>query len=147
MQAAAEAFSTQATWAVNLGINGKAMKIRLAAVIILLNTSAFAAPSSMDLPSCNLTEQRALDGQTGGSVTDRNQAHIALRSNILQADIGTSRKARHLSQKQADELFQRIERIRSDSTGFVQTQGFLSAGERASYDRELDTIAGQVCKR
>ncbi|MEE3913989.1 hypothetical protein [Pseudomonas viridiflava] len=122
------------------------MRMLLAAAFATLSLSALAAQPAPILSGCNLVEQRALEGRTGGSITDRNEAHISTRSSVLQADIGSLYRAGHLPQKQADQLYNRIEKIRSDSAGFVKTQGFLSAGERASYDRELDAIAGNLCK-
>lgn len=74
------------------------------------------------------------------------QAHISVRSNILQADIGSARKARYLSQRDADRLWHRVDHIRSDTDRFVRQQGFLSAAERASYDRELDEVAAELCR-
>ncbi|MEE4819342.1 hypothetical protein V2K62_16300 [Pseudomonas alliivorans] len=122
------------------------MKILVAAAFAALGLSAVAAEPKPVLSGCNLVEQRALEGRTGGTITDRNEAHISTRASVLQADIGSLYRAGHLTQKQADPLYIRIEKIRSDSAGFVKTQSFLSAAERASYDRELDAIAGSMCK-
>ncbi|KTC20529.1 MULTISPECIES: hypothetical protein [Pseudomonas] len=122
------------------------MRMLVAAAFATLSLSALAAQPAPTLSGCNLVEQRALEGRTGGSITDRNEAHISTRASVLQADIGSLYRAGHLPQKQADKLYNQIEKIRSDSAGFVKTQGFLSAGERASYDRELDAIAGSICK-
>lgn len=120
---------------------------RLSAIFLAtMALSAMAVERQPDLPSCDLAAQRALSGQTGGDIVDPGLAHISLRANILEADVGTSRKARTLSQRTADRLFQRIEMVRSDSIGFVRQQGFLSAAERASYDREFNAIARRICK-
>ncbi len=99
-----------------------------------------------DYPSCNLTQQRALKAPTGGTIRDPRQAHIAMRANILQADISTARKARRLSQSEAQSLWNAVARVRHDATRFVAKQGFLSAGETASYDRALDGVAMRVCR-
>lgn len=122
------------------------MRILVAAAFATLSLSALAAEPVPHLSGCNLVEQRALEGRTGGTITDKNEAHVSTRASVLQADIGSLYRGGHLPQKQADQLYNRIEKIRSDSAGFVKTQGFLSAGERASYDRELDAIAGNLCK-
>ncbi|WP_233499571.1 MULTISPECIES: hypothetical protein [unclassified Pantoea] len=79
-------------------------------------------------------------------MSDPLQAHISVRANILQADIGTARKARVLTQLRADKLWQRVEVVRRDTDRLVQKQGFLSAAERASYDRELDDVAAVLCR-
>ena len=99
-----------------------------------------------DYPSCDLAQQRRLRAPTGGTIRDTRQAHIAMRANILQADIGNARKARRLSQAEAQKLWQSAERVRRDADGFVARQGFLSAGEAASYDRALDMVAARVCR-
>lgn len=112
-------------------------------VIPFLSDAALTAPS---YPGCNIKEQRLIKGETGGSVSDPLQAHISVRSNILQADISTARKARVLTQSRADKLWQRVEVVRHDADNLVKKQGFLSAGERASYDRELDDVAKTLCQ-
>jgi len=43
-------------------------------------------------------------------------------------------------------MVKRVEDIRYQTNRFVQQQGFLSAAEKASYDRELDAIASILCK-
>ncbi len=117
---------------------------------VMLATLA-AAPLSarswqQDYPSCNLTQQRALKAPTGSTIRDLRQAHIAMRADILQADIGTARKARRLSQAEAQTLWNVVARIHRDANRFVAKQGFLSAGETASYDRALDGMAMRVCR-
>ncbi|MDF4026311.1 hypothetical protein P3W24_15160 [Luteibacter sp. PPL201] len=121
------------------------MKPLIALALVVTAATAHAQAHRTDLPSCDLTAQREVAGTVGGDIKDPGQAHIAMRANVLEADIGTARKARRLTQAQADTLFRRVEAVRRATDGFVGTQGFLSAGERASYDRELDTIAGAIC--
>lgn len=126
------------------------MKHAFAALILLAAgtvpvSHAAPAPAPADYPSCRLDEQRAVPGEVGGAIKDPLQAHISVRINVLQADIGNARKARRLSQRQADALWKRADRVRRDTDRFVRQQGFLSAAERASYDRELDGIASTVC--
>ena len=119
-------------------------------MILVMLTSAQAAADVVHdktYPSCDVQAQRRLKGETGGSVTDPLEAYISLRVNILQADISTARKARRLTEAQADVLWHRAEKVRSDAAQFVKQQGFLSAAEHASYDRELDTLAGKLCNR
>ena len=69
-----------------------------------------------------------------------------MRANILQADISTARKARRLSQNEAQSLWNAVARVRHDANRFVAKQGFLSAGETASYDRARDGVAMRVCR-
>ena len=97
-------------------------------------------------PSCDVKAQRDVKGETGGSIRDPLQAHISVRINVLQADISNARKARHLTEPQSEQLWRHADRVRKDADGYVKQQGFLSAAERASYDRELDDIAGSLCR-
>ena len=104
-------------------------------------------PNDLGLPSCDLAQQRGLPGELGGSITDPRQAHISMRANVLQADVSTARIAQRISQEQATTFSTRIAQVRSQSDALVQQQGFLSAAERASFDREFDGIAEQLCRR
>lgn len=103
--------------------------------------------SEQSYPSCDLQTQRDVKGETRGSITDPLEAHISVRVNVLQADISTARKARRLTQAQAqaDMLWQHSSRVRNDTMQFIKQQGFLSAAERTSYDRELDELASKLC--
>ncbi len=103
-------------------------------------------PDDLGLPSCNLEQQRALPGELGGSITDPRQAHISMRAKVLQADVSTARIARRIGQQQANQFSERIAQVRQRSADFVEQQGFLSAAERASFDREFDAIAEQICQ-
>ena len=123
------------------------MKKILSGLLLLAAGQVVAAPSlTQAYPSCDTKAQRHAGGDTGGSIHDPLQAHISMRANVLQADISNARKARYLSDAQSQQLWQVVDRIRKDAAGYVKTQGFLSAAERASYDRELDDIAGRLCR-
>ena len=100
----------------------------------------------LGLPSCKLQQQRELPGELGGAITDPRQAHVSLRANVLLADVSTARKARRISQEQATAFSERIAAVRSQTDALVGRQGFLSAAERASFDREFDGIATQICQ-
>ncbi len=121
------------------------MKYSIPASLLVLSLNASAAQQNSDLPSCNIKTQRELVGETGGKITDPRQAHISVRANILSADIGTTRKARKITQAEADQMIERVAAIRLQTDEFVQQQGFLSAAENASSDREFDSIARQLC--
>ena len=106
-----------------------------------------AAPSfTQAWPSCDIRAQHDVKGETGGSIRDTLQAHISVRVNVLQADIGNARKARHLSETQSEQLWHHADRVRKNVDGDVKSHGFLSAPERASYDREIDDIASKLCR-
>ncbi|WP_262287854.1 hypothetical protein [Pantoea sp. Marseille-Q5743] len=115
--------------------------------LLLAAGHATAASSfTQEWPSCDIKAQHDVKGETGGSIKDPLQADISVRINVLQADIGNARKARHLTEAQSEQLWQQAGRIRKDADGYVKQQGFLSAAERASYDRELDDVAGRLCR-
>lgn len=122
------------------------MKYKISASLLALNLNAVAAQQNLDLPSCDLQGQREFVGEIGGKIIDTRQAHISARANVLSADIGTTRKARRITQSEAERMSKSIEEIRQQTDRFVEEQGFLSAAERASFDREFDTIAMQLCK-
>ncbi|AXA65420.1 hypothetical protein [Pseudomonas oryzihabitans] len=102
--------------------------------------------NDLGLPSCDLQQQRQLPGELGGAISDPRQAHVSLRGNVLLADVSTARKARRISQEQATTFSERIVAVRSQTDDLVRQQGFLSAAERASFDREFDGIATQICQ-
>ncbi len=114
--------------------------------LLLAAGHATAASSfTQEWPSCDIKAQHDVKGETR-SIKDPLQAHISVRINVLQADIGNARKARHLTEAQSEQLWQQAGRVRKDADGYVKQQGFLSAAERASYDRELDDVAGRLCR-
>ncbi|GAN84588.1 hypothetical protein F1645_02995 [Novacetimonas hansenii] len=97
-------------------------------------------------PSCNLAQQRSLTGEMGGSIKDPAQAHISMRANILEADIGNVRKARRITQDTANQLWKNVEQVRTDMNEHTHKTRHLSQAERRSYDRILDSIAMQICQ-
>lgn len=130
------------------------MKYYIAGLALLVSGQVMAdAMPAQAYPSCDIQAQRDVKGETGGSIADPLQAHISWRINVLQADISTARKARkarkarRLTQAQADRLWQHASQIRGDAAHYVKQQGFLSAAERASFDRALDQLASQLCSK
>lgn len=123
------------------------MKKTTLSLLLFAAGHASAAPSLMQAwPSCDIKAQHDAKGETSGSIRDPLQAHISVRVNVLQADISNARKVRHLTESQSEQLWRHADRIRKDTDGYVKQQGFLSAAERASYDRELDDITGKLCR-
>ncbi|NJP03565.1 hypothetical protein HBH25_22310 [Pseudomonas sp. hsmgli-8] len=122
------------------------MKHIVFASLLALNMTATAAQQRLDFPSCDIQNQREVVGKTGGQIADPRQAHISVRANVLSADISTSRKARRITEVEAQRMVKRVEDVRYRTNRFVEQQGFLSAAEKASYDRELDAIASSLCK-
>lgn len=122
------------------------MKVLIAVALLSTAVNANAQASAPQYPSCDLKVQRALQSNIGGSIKDPRQAHISMRANILEADLSTARKARHLSQAKTDALYKRVQVARNGANKYTKEQGFLSAAEVTSYDRELDAVAMQLCK-
>jgi len=110
-----------------------------------MSSHSLAAHLEAPLSSCHVAEQRVLADQTGGNVTDVGQAHIAARADVLIEDINSLRMSRKISKAAADKMTQRVKEIRLQGDKFVAQQGFLSAGEKASFDREFDGMAGRIC--
>lgn len=123
------------------------MKVLIAAALMMTAAGAEAQTFTQQYPSCDLKAQHALKGDVGGSIKDPRQDHISVRATILQADLGSMRKAGRLTQATADGLWKRVEAVRGGTDRYTREQGFLSAAEVASYDRALDTVAKQACRR
>lgn len=119
------------------------MKYLIPLVFALTATASEARSWQRDYPSCNVTQQRHLKSGSGKTAM---QDHISMRANMLQADIGTASKARPIPKQTSQRLWNRVDAIRKASDRLAAKQGFLSAAERASYDRQLDAIALQLCK-
>ena len=122
------------------------MKYVILAPLLALSLNAVAAQQGPVLPSCDLQGQREVVGETGGQISDPRHAHISVRANVLTADIGSARKARKITQAEAERLNKRVESVRHQTDHYVAQQGFLSAAETASFDREFDAVAMRLCK-
>lgn len=121
-------------------------KLALGLVLLAAGNAAATPSLTHHWPSCDIKAQRDVKGEAEEEISDPLQAHISVRINVLQADLSNARKARFLTESQSDALWHRADHIRKDTDGYVNEQGFLSAAERASYDRELDDIAQQLCR-
>lgn len=121
------------------------MKFLPALMLAVTATAACAQTPAADYPSCDLPVQRDLTGTLPATDPGANQQHLQIRANILEADIGTARKARYLSEQDAAAAFASVQTVRRDAESFAEAQGFVSAAERASYDRQLDAVATTLC--
>lgn len=125
------------------------MKKSISCLLLLVTGSAVGAlpyPQSDTWPSCNVEVQHRLAVNTGVSDGDPLQAHISIRASVLQRDISTALEDRYLSESQAAQMWHRVDLIRRDSDSYRKGHKFLGAAELAAYDRELDDIAGQICR-
>lgn len=122
------------------------MKYRILIPLVALSLNAVADQKKLGLQSCDVQGQREVVGQIGGKISDLRQAHISVRANVLSADIATTLKARQITEAEAEHMINRVETIRRQTNRFVEQQGFLSAAEKASFDREFDDIAEKLCR-
>ncbi len=122
------------------------MKALIAVAIVLTAAGADAQTLLQQFPSCDLRAQRALKGEMGGAIKDPRQAHILMRADIVQADLGNAAKAGRITRTAGNGLFKRVQTVRTGADRYTGKQGFLSAAEAASYDRSLDDVAMRICR-
>lgn len=79
----------------------------------------------------------------GLSVNQADQNTIGLRAATLQAQLGQAVKSQKLAQPTANALFKELSEIRTSVTALAKQQGFVSAAEKASYQRTF-AIAAQA---
>lgn len=71
----------------------------------------------------------------GLSVSQADQDKIGLRAATLQAQLGQAVKLQTLAQPTANALYGELGEVRSSVTRLAKQQGFVSAAEKASYQR------------
>jgi uncharacterized protein YdbL (DUF1318 family) len=109
------------------------MQRYLLMMLTALSLNALAAQPSTMLPSCDLKAQRAHVGKTGEEITDVRQAHISARANVLAADISTARKARKITEAEANKMTNRVKEVQLEIHSFVTQQGFLERRRAREY--------------
>lgn len=72
---------------------------------------------------------------TGLSVSQADQNKIGLRAAALQAQLGQATKAQKLTQPTTNALYAELGAVRTSVTTLAKQQGFVSAAEKASYQR------------
>lgn len=122
------------------------LKLLIPAVLAIALTGGSVGAADRDYLSCDLPKQRILEGKMAGPITDQRQAHIAARADVLLADIRTAGQGHRITQTEAEGLSRSVDAVRQDADTFTRQQGFLSAAQRASYDRALDSVAMQLCR-
>ncbi|WP_313739989.1 hypothetical protein [Pseudomonas sp.] len=121
------------------------MKKTLVLLSFMLCASAQAAQLLKDYPSCTTSAQEANHLKATGPTEDPLHNHILARVEALSDDLRSAKRTRTVSASDASALIDRIEAVRASADRDVKGQGFLSAGERASYDRELNAVALAFC--
>lgn len=71
----------------------------------------------------------------GLSVSQADQETIGLRAATLQAQVGQALKSQTLAQPLANALYAELGEVRTSVTAVARQQGFVSAAEKASYQR------------
>ena len=82
----------------------------------------------------------------GLSVSQADQNQIGLRAATLQAKLGQAVKSQKLMQPTANALYEELGTVRNSVTTLAKQQGFVSAAEKASYQRTF-AKAEQVLAR
>lgn len=72
--------------------------------------------------------------------TDALDAKLTARIQAVDVKLTAARKAGRVSAAQATQMRKKLDWVRVDSARYVRKQGFLSAGESASYNRTLDAL-------
>lgn len=122
------------------------MKKTLVLLSFMLCAGVQAAPSLKTYSSCKMSAQNAAELKASGPTTDALHNHILLRVETLTNDIREADRLHTVSASVAGGLIERIEAVKSSAARDVKNQGFLSAAERASYDRELNAVAAEFCE-
>lgn len=91
---------------------------------------------------CDLNQQHAITGLTGGKIKNEAQAHISMRANMLQADLSNAVKAGAIPRTDASTYARKVEQIRKSALS--QNNG-ISPASLSEYDRELDSITNYIC--
>ncbi|WP_161960153.1 hypothetical protein [Xanthomonas arboricola] len=80
----------------------------------------------------------ALAGQPVSHAPDPLHARVSARYQAIKAKLAEARKAGTLSGAEAAGIEKKLNWVRTDSATRAKQQGFISAGESASYNRALD---------
>lgn len=82
--------------------------------------------------------------QHAGHKADVLQTKLTARIGAVEAKLTAARKAGRVSAVNAAQMKKKIDWVRTDSVKYVKQQGFLSAGESASYNRTLGEIEAKL---
>ncbi|MET0249672.1 MAG: hypothetical protein ABW164_08080 [Sphingobium sp.] len=80
----------------------------------------------------------------GTHKTDTLHSRLIMRIDAAEAKVKVAHKAGGLSATKAGQLRKQLAKIRVEAAGCAKQQGFLSAGESASYHRMLDDIERKI---
>lgn len=82
----------------------------------------------------------------GLSVSQADQEKIGLQAAMLQARLGQAVKAQTIAQSTANALYGDLGEVRTSVTSLAKQQGFVSAAEKASYQRTFAKAEQLVAK-
>jgi type III secretion system FlhB-like substrate exporter len=83
----------------------------------------------------------------GLSVSQTDQEKIGLQAAALQAQLGQAVTAQTITQNIANAMYEELAEVRTSVTALAKQQGFVSAGEKASYQRTFAKAEHLVAKR
>ncbi len=108
--------------------------------LVLASLLAVAIPAALlaqtSLASSGATNQAAAPAPTKDALLQR----LTARAESLSAQITTAEKSGHLFHAESTVLSTKVTQVVKKARADHANQGFLSAGESASYMRELDQI-------
>lgn len=82
----------------------------------------------------------------GLSVSQTDQEKIGLRAATLQAQLGQASKSQQIAQGTANAMYEELGEVRTSVTTLAKQQGFVSAAEKASYQRTFAKAEQVVAK-
>ncbi|MGF7154740.1 hypothetical protein [Novosphingobium gossypii] len=72
--------------------------------------------------------------------TDALQSRLSARLHTIEGKLSAARKAGRIGPAKTAQLSKKLAWVRADAAKYGKEQGFLSAGESASYNRALDEV-------
>lgn len=108
--------------------------------LALASLLAVAAPAAVLAQTSPATSDATAQAFAQAPSKDALLQRLTARAESLSAQITTAEKSGHLSRPESSALSTKITQVVKKARADHQTQGFLSAGESASYMRELDQI-------
>ncbi len=86
----------------------------------------------------------ATERQEASPRTDALNAALTARTATVGKKLAAAQESGAVTPAEAARLQERLTWVETDSARYVQEQGFLSAGESASYNRALDEIEASL---
>ncbi len=108
--------------------------------LALASLLAVAAPIAVLAQTSPATSDATAQAPAAAPSKDALLQRLTARAESLSAQIATAEKSGHLSHPESATLSTKVTQVVKKARADHANQGFLSAGESASYMRELDQI-------